>query len=101
MIWESCYWKEPLLASSKEVLGIGQTENPSDDELGKLEYLVMTGFYSIRKLLEAETKLSSSTRDGTFTTIRYPIKRVRKNLEISRIEFLKGRLTFFTTWSVK
>lgn len=67
------------MAASQEILELSQKQNLSDSDLGKLEYLTMTGFYSIRKLLEAETKLSASTIEGRYKTTRYPLKPEHKN----------------------
>lgn len=74
MIWESSYWKKPLLRASTKITELSQTPNPSDDDLGNLEYLAMNGFYAIRKLLEAETKLSRTTSEGHYRSKRYPLR---------------------------
>jgi hypothetical protein len=52
MIWESCYWKEPLLemAGRLRALKAGR-HRLTEKRLVELERDIFIGFYSIRKLL--------------------------------------------------
>lgn len=74
MIWESRYWKQPLLVASKRTASIIEVSDPNDDLLGELEHLLMTGFFSVRKLFEAGTKLSSSSMELKYKLNRFPIR---------------------------
>ncbi|MFC4214071.1 hypothetical protein ACFP4H_21155 [Pseudophaeobacter arcticus] len=51
-----------------------KVQDPSDDHLGELEHVLMTGFFSIRKLMEARTKLSSTNMKRRCKVRRYPIR---------------------------
>jgi hypothetical protein len=78
MIYESRYWKEPLLKSANIIDATAKIAEASDDQLGLLEYHIMTGFYSIRKLIEAETKISQKSQSLVCKTKRYPLKECHK-----------------------
>lgn len=60
MIWESSYWKEPLLASAQWLSRVRLSEKTSDKTYVRIEKAVFLGFYSIRKLLDSR-KLSDVT----------------------------------------
>jgi hypothetical protein len=61
MIWESCYWKEPLLASSKYLRRVRITEKTIERTLVRIEKEILLGFYSVRKLLDTY-KVSDSSK---------------------------------------
>lgn len=63
MIWESNYWKEPLIDAAGVIKRLSQKSDLTDHQLGMLEYKVLTGFFSVRKLIEAGTKLSPQTHN--------------------------------------
>lgn len=73
MIWESRYWKYPLLEAAEVIEAAIAGPLPDEDELGCLEYLIMTGFFSIRKLIEAQTKVSEATEHLFVELTRYAI----------------------------
>jgi hypothetical protein len=52
MIWESCYWKEPLIESAKYFRRLRLTERTSERTFVRIEKEIMMGFYSVRKLLD-------------------------------------------------
>lgn len=56
MIWESCYWKEPLLESAKRLRGLKDSVEFSEEDLENLKREIFVGFYSVRKLIEPVTK---------------------------------------------
>ena len=65
MIYESHYWKEPLLASAKWLSKLRLIENTRETTYVKLEKELMLGFYSVRKLIET-IKISDSTKKLKF-----------------------------------
>jgi hypothetical protein len=62
MISESRYWKRPLLAMAKRLRQLRQPGFWSDRQLVQIEKDVFIGFYSIRKLFEAPTKITDATK---------------------------------------
>src|SRR5665213_2100298 len=62
MIWESCYWKEPLLRTAERLRGLKASVELSEEDLANLEREIFVGFYSVRKLIEAITKLTDRTK---------------------------------------
>jgi hypothetical protein len=52
MIWESCYWKEPLIKSASYLRRVRLTERTTERTFVRIEKEVLMGFYSVRKLLD-------------------------------------------------
>ena len=71
MIWESSYWKEPLLASARWLLHVRLSERSSERTYVRIEREVFFGFYSIRKLLDSQ-KISDSTKLLSFDLRWHP-----------------------------
>lgn len=67
MIWESRYWKKPLLATAKRLTKLKNVPSPTQRQLVQIEKDIFVGFYSVRKLIEAPTKVSDATRTLTVT----------------------------------
>jgi hypothetical protein len=61
MIWESHYWKEPLLKSASWLRRVRVKETSGEKLFVRLEKELLLGFYSVRKLLDT-VKLSDSTK---------------------------------------
>lgn len=61
MIWESCYWKEPLLESAKYLRRLRLTDRTTERTFVRIEKEIMLGFYSVRKLLDT-FKVSDSSK---------------------------------------
>jgi hypothetical protein len=61
MIWESSYWKEPLLDAATWLRRVRFRENTSEKTLVRIEKEIFLGFYSVRKLLET-IKVSDATK---------------------------------------
>lgn len=61
MIYESKYWKDPLLRSARWMKRARFDDDHAERELVRLERELFVGFYSIRKLLDT-FKVSPSTR---------------------------------------
>ena len=61
MIWESSYWKEPLLDAATWLRRVRFRENTSERTHVRIEKEIFVGFYSIRKLLDTFT-VSDSTK---------------------------------------
>jgi hypothetical protein len=70
MIYESHYWKEPLLTSARWLSGLRLSENTRESTYVKLEKELMLGFYSVRKLIET-IKISDSTKKIKFDILWY------------------------------
>lgn len=63
MISESWYWKRPLLEMAERFKILKDCGGDlSEEQLVQLERDVFIGFYSIRKLLEATTKITDAAR---------------------------------------
>ena len=65
MIWESSYWKEPLLKSALWLEKINLSENTQEHIFVRIEKELFIGFYSIRKLLET-VKLTDATKSKKY-----------------------------------
>jgi hypothetical protein len=74
MIWESEYWKTPLLKSSKYLRGVRLTESTTERTFVRIEKEVFIGFYSVRKLLDTY-KISDDTKKLSFDLIWYKNKK--------------------------
>lgn len=74
MIYESSYWKEPLLEAATWLRRVRLGENVRETTLVKIEKELFVGFYSIRKLLET-LKVSGSTKKKKFDLVWYPNKK--------------------------
>ena len=76
MIWESSYWKEPLLDAATWLRRVRFRESTSEKTFVRIEKEIFLGFYSVRKLLET-VKVSDSTKNAKYQVTWYPnIKRV-------------------------
>jgi len=51
MIWESAYWKQPLLKAAAYLQRVKITNRTKESTFVKIERELFIGFYSIRKLL--------------------------------------------------
>lgn len=58
MVWESGYWKLRLKNLVSEIESLSDQPDASDLDISNLEIATFTGFFLIRKLIEAQTKLS-------------------------------------------
>ncbi len=65
MISESRYWKRPLLAMARRIRKLQQPGFWSERQFAQIEKDVFIGFYSIRKLFEAPTKVTDTTKRAT------------------------------------
>ena len=63
MIFDSSYWKQPLLEISERLLDRSKYPSDSSARYAEIERDIFIGFYSVRKLFEAGDKLSKSTKD--------------------------------------
>jgi hypothetical protein len=62
MIWESWYWKKPLLDMAKRLRSLKAAGYLTEKQMVQIERDIFIGFYSIRKLIEAKTKITDKTR---------------------------------------
>ena len=62
MIWESSYWKEPLLESASRLAEYSKSKDLDEAELVQIEKDMFIGFYAIRKLMDT-VKIKDSTRE--------------------------------------
>ncbi|PKP93703.1 MAG: hypothetical protein CVT75_05765 [Alphaproteobacteria bacterium HGW-Alphaproteobacteria-14] len=60
MVWESWYWKQRLKSHAAEIELISEQPDASKLDISNLEISLFTGFFLVRKLMEAKTKLSKS-----------------------------------------
>ncbi len=73
MIWESSYWKKPLLRLAKKYSLWKSPREWTERELVSLEKDIFVAFYSIRKLMDA-WKLSDSALEMTVNVSVYQNK---------------------------
>ena len=71
VIYESIYWKDPLLSAAKWLRRIQISERTRESTLVRIEKEVFVGFYSIRKLFDTR-KISDSTRTMTYELSWFP-----------------------------
>ena len=65
MIWESVYWKAPLLSVAKWLCAVRLSERTRESTYVRIEKEIFFGFYSIRKLLDT-VKVSNATKATTY-----------------------------------
>ena len=65
MIWESGYWKVPLLSAAKWLCAVRLSERTCESTYVRIEKEIFFGFYSIRKLLDT-VKVSNATKATTY-----------------------------------
>lgn len=71
MIWESEYWKKPLLQLANKLFRWSNPREWTERELVDIEKDIFVAFYSIRKLMDAK-KLSDSTEEMPINVNIYP-----------------------------
>lgn len=71
MIWESYYWKQPLLKSATWLKRVRLGSGTRETTFVRIEREVFFGFYSIRKLLDT-CKLTTKARGLAFELCVYP-----------------------------
>jgi hypothetical protein len=65
VIWESRYWKKPLIAMAERIEAAGKADkHPTDRRMVQIERDVFIGCYSVRKLIHAPLKLTDACRDS-------------------------------------
>jgi hypothetical protein len=62
MIWESRYWKKPLLRTAKRLRALKNAGELGDKQYVQLERDIFIGFYSVRKLFETFGKITDATK---------------------------------------
>ncbi len=72
MIWESCYWKDPLLESAVLFKSYSKKEIEESD-LVQIEREIFIGFYSIRKLMDT-FKISDKIKQWQLSLVWHPKK---------------------------
>ncbi len=71
MIWESCYWKDPLLEAAAWLKDLKLDDETPEETFVRIEKELFFGFYSIRKLFDT-LHVSDSTKDFEFKLKWYP-----------------------------
>ena len=62
MIWESWYWKKPLLEMAGRLKEFKATADLNEEQLAQIERDIFIGFYSVRKLIETITKVTDAKK---------------------------------------
>ncbi len=76
MIWESQYWKDPLLKSADYLRRVRLNEKTSEKTFVRIEKELFIGVYAVRKILDT-FKVSDSTKKMKFDLVVHPaIRRV-------------------------
>jgi hypothetical protein len=108
MIEESADWKEPLLKMAKRLRSLKTTEHLTEKSLAQIERDIFIGFYSVRKLLDAITRVTDATKSLQAQVSWYPnvipvswrnSHRIDKNYDLNKqqqetrdLEFIAGRI---------
>ena len=71
MIHESCFWKEPLLESALRFKEYCSYSEIDEETYVKIEKDIFIGFYSIRKLIDTETKVTDTLKAGKYSVQWY------------------------------
>lgn len=72
MISESRYWKEPLLDIAGGFEDLKRVEELSEAQVAQLERNIVIGFYSIRKLIESQGKVTDKSKRVSLILKNYP-----------------------------
>jgi len=72
MINESHYWKQPLLDSALKFAEYQELSVIDDETYVKIEKDMFVGFYSIRKLLDTETKVTNDLKSKKHKITWFP-----------------------------
>jgi len=72
MIWESWYWKKPLLDMAQRLEDLKSVTEITDELFVQIEKDIFIGFYSIRKLIETITRLTDETKNKKLSVYWYP-----------------------------
>lgn len=87
MIWESSYWKEPLLEAATWLRRVRFRENTRERTYVRIEKEIFIGFYAIRKLLDT-FKVSDSTKKAKYNIVWHPNIKPVNDLNWHRIDEL-------------
>lgn len=63
VIWESSYWKEPLLVMARRIDAAKRAKRLSGRQMTQAEKDVFLGCFSVRKLMHSAQKLTDACRD--------------------------------------
>jgi len=94
MIWESWYWKKPLIEMADRLKKFKTAGDLDEEILAQIERDVFIGFYSVRKLIETITKITDATKSMRMQLCWYPnIKHVnwRNNHKIDELYDLRKK----------
>ena len=102
MIWESSFWKEPLIHSASYLARVRMSERTRVQTLVRIEKEFFLGFYAIRKLIEARKvsdHLKTLPLDLSFYKSRREVSlinwhHVGQNYSLTK-ELLEGRDLMF------
>jgi hypothetical protein len=75
MIWESWYWKQPLLEMAERLRGLRSVQALSEEQLVQIEKDLFSGFYAVRKLFETVTKVTDVTKAKKVKITWHPNKK--------------------------
>ncbi|TVU62904.1 hypothetical protein FQP88_08530 [Vibrio atlanticus] len=71
MIWESSYWKEPLLESAERLKQLSVSSVDDEADFVAIEKDIFLGFYTIRKLMDT-VKITTANKDIALSLNCYP-----------------------------
>jgi hypothetical protein len=108
MIFESWYWKQPLLEMASRLRTLKSVAELTESQYVQIEKDVFIGFYSVRKLLETITKVTDTAKKRKMKVVWHPNKKPvtwRNNhridelydlavshTEVRDISFISGRI---------
>lgn len=71
MVYKSYFWKKPLLESADRLKQFQSLSEIDEETYIQIEKDIFIGFYSIRKLLDAETKVTDSLKKKKYQSEWY------------------------------
>ncbi|WP_197041970.1 hypothetical protein [Sandarakinorhabdus oryzae] len=74
MIWESRYWKDPLLKMAERIEFYSQKDSLTERQGAQYERDFFVGYYTVRKLFESAGKVSDETRALKLSLAWFPKK---------------------------
>jgi hypothetical protein len=72
MIGESSYWKKPLLNIAKRLRRFKTNTEITEAQLATIERDIFIGFFSVRKLFDAITKVTDATKLSKVQLLWHP-----------------------------
>jgi hypothetical protein len=87
MIYESSYWKEPLLKTARWLVGVRLSERTRERTYVRIERELFVSFYAIRKLFDT-LKISDQVKKATTELEWHPNRRAVHHMNCEHLDLL-------------